>query len=236
MINEAIVLAGGFGTRLQSVVNDLPKPMAPINGLPFLSFVFDYLQKYGIEHIILSVGYRHEAISSFYGNNYNNIKISYAIEDEPLGTGGAINFAMQKAETKNVFVINGDTLFNVNLIDFAKKHDKAQAELSIALRNVDDVSRYGTVEIDSQFQIITFNEKGVKTGEGKINGGIYIIPTDFFEKITIFTAKFSMEIDIFEKYYQKLNLKGFPFNEYFIDIGIPDDYQRAQIELLNLIS
>lgn len=236
MIKEAIILAGGFGTRLRKVINDIPKPMAPINGEPFLSFVFDYLHKFGIEHIILSVGYKHEIISEFYGKKYKDIKLSYAVEDEPLGTGGAIKFAMNFAKSNEVFVLNGDTLFNINLNLFFKKHTENQADLSMALRSIDEVERYGTVITNKENRIISFTEKGIEKGQGTINGGVYIIPIDFFKKIANFTTRFSMETDVFEKYYKENYFQGVVFNSYFIDIGIPDDYSKAQTELLNILS
>lgn len=231
MIKEAIVLAGGFGTRLREVINEIPKPMAPVNGEPFLSFVFRYLKKYGIEHIILSVGYKHEVIMDYYGNLFGDIKLTYAIENEPLGTGGAIKFAMEKMETDSVFVLNGDTLFDINLHHLAEKHFRSKADLSMALRQLPDVGRYGTVQIDENQRIISFLEKGEVTGQGNINGGIYLIPAGFFKNLSIFTDRFSMEKDIFEDYYKKYQFHGFEFENYFIDIGIPEDYKRAQIEL-----
>ncbi len=231
MITEAIVLAGGFGTRLQSVVNDLPKPMAPVAGKPFLSYVLDYLANQGITHAVLSVGYRHEAIIRHFGNEYKNISLTYAIEKEPLGTGGAIKFAMQFIENEDFAVLNGDTIFKIDFSEFYRYHKHAQADLSIALRLVEDVSRYGTVLTKDKGRISDFLEKGQKAGAGKINGGIYLLNKSIIEKIANFTGNFSMEKDVFERYYATYSFYGFAFNEYFIDIGIPEDYHRAQVEL-----
>lgn len=231
MITEAIVLAGGFGTRLQSVVNDIPKPMAPITGRPFLSYLLDYLANQGITHAVLSVGYRHEAIIQHFGKEYKNIKLTYAVEKEPLGTGGAIKFAVQFIENEDFTVLNGDTFFKIDFAAFYRNHLNSQADLSIALRLVEDVKRYGTVVTEDNGRIVDFLEKGQKSGVGKINGGIYLLNKSIIEKIANFTGNFSMEKDVFERYYANYPFYGFPFNEYFIDIGIPEDYHRAQVEL-----
>lgn len=231
MTQEAIVLAGGFGTRLQTVISDVPKPMAPINGKPFLTHVFHYLKKYGINHIVLSVGHLHEVIEDYFGNEWEGINISYAIEKEPLGTGGAIKFAFEKIENRNAFVVNGDTLFKVDLQKLNDFHNQNKAEISIALRALEDVSRYGSVVINEENRIMAFTEKGIIQGKGNINGGVYLINKQIFKKLTIFTEKFSMEKDIFEKYYKAQMFFGIPFERYFIDIGIPEDYRRASLEL-----
>ena len=231
MTHEAIVLAGGFGTRLQQVINDVPKPMAPVNGKPFLTYVLTYLKKYGIHHVVLSVGHLHEVVENYFGAEWEGLKISYAVENEPLGTGGAIKFAFEKITGNEAVVLNGDTLFDVNLHEFYELHTKSKADISLTLRAVDDVSRYGTVQINRENMIVSFTEKGALTGTGNINGGIYLINKQVFKKISIFTEKFSMENDIFEKYYNTLPFFGFPFEGYFIDIGIPEDYERANKEL-----
>ena len=231
MTTEAIVLAGGFGTRLRKVVNDVPKPMASINGKPFLTYVLNYLKKYGIQKVVLSVGHLHEVVEDYFGTEWEGLKISYAVENEPLGTGGAIKYAFNKISGDDAFVLNGDTLFEVNLHQLHSFHLKSKAEISLALRAVTDISRYGTVQTNAANKIIAFTEKGALSGTGNINGGIYLINKQVFKKISIFTEKFSMENDVFEKYYNTLPFFGFPFKGYFIDIGIPEDYRRANIEL-----
>ena len=122
VVKEAIILAGGFGTRLQGVVKDLPKPMAPVNDRPFLTYILDYLIEYQYNKVILSVGYLHEKIEEYFGNQYKTLEIDYAMELEPLGTGGGILFAMSKCVTDNVLVINGDTMFKVDLDAFERFH------------------------------------------------------------------------------------------------------------------
>lgn len=233
MIDKAIVLAGGFGTRLQAVVQDVPKPMALINGRPFLDYQLNYLKSFGINHIIFSVGYKHEHISDFFGKEYNGMTIEYAVEKEPLGTGGGIQNAFQFIKSGVALVVNGDTLFEVNLKNFYEKHQKNAAIISLALRQIEDVSRYGIVETNTKQRIIGFAEKGAKIGQGFINGGVYLIEKDFFEQNS-FKQKFSMEKDAFEKYYNEQNFFGFPYQSYFLDIGIPEDYKKAQDEFKKL--
>ena len=227
---EAIVLAGGFGTRLQSVVKDLPKPMAPVNGRPFLTYILDYLIDYEYQRVVLSVGYLHEKIVDCFGKKYKALEIDYAVEEEPLGTGGGILFAMSKCTADNVLVINGDTMFKVDLTAFEQFHSAQERLLSIVLRQVPDTSRYGSVSVDDHGRIVQFTEKTNATGAGLINGGIYLINKQLFQKFT-FPSKFSLEKDLMEKYYTQESFYGMPSDGYFIDIGIPEDYARAQQEL-----
>jgi D-glycero-alpha-D-manno-heptose 1-phosphate guanylyltransferase len=227
---EAIILAGGFGTRLQHIVNNLPKPMANINGKPFLFFLLRRLQAAGISHIILSTGYLHEKIENYFGNSFENLKITYSHETDPLGTGGAIQFALGKAETDNIFVLNGDTLFDIDFEYFDNFYRMKKTVLAVALRKEKDTSRYGSVKINETAKIIGFTEKHTARSEGLINGGIYLLNKKLIEyqKLPIF---FSFEKEILEKRYTSNDFFGLPFDSYFIDIGIPEDYQRAQIEI-----
>ena len=227
---EAIVLAGGFGTRLQGVVKDVPKPMAPVNGRPFLTYILDYLIEYQYTRVILSVGYLHEKIEEFFGTQYKSLEIDYAVETEPLGTGGGILFAMSKCKTDNVLVINGDTMFKVDFTEFEHFYAAKNCLLSIVLREVDDVARYGSVTIGNNNLIILFSEKGISSGHGFINGGVYMINRALFEKYHR-PQKFSFEKDLMEKLYTQEQFYAMPSDGYFIDIGIPEDYARAQKEL-----
>lgn len=231
MTKEAIILAGGFGTRLQNVVKDLPKPMAPVNGRPFLTYIFNYLIDYQYNKVVLSVGYLHEKIEAFFGTHYKSLTIDYAVETEPLGTGGGILFAMSKCTTDNVLVINGDTMFKVDLDAFERFHEEKGGLLSIVLREVEDVSRYGNVTISDDNMIALFIEKQVSFGRGYINGGVYLINRKLFEKYPQ-PQKFSFEKDLMTKFYTQELFYAMPSDGYFIDIGIPEDYARAQQELL----
>jgi D-glycero-alpha-D-manno-heptose 1-phosphate guanylyltransferase len=224
---EAIILAGGKGTRLTEVVDNLPKVMAPVNGRPFLEYVLDHLHNYVIEHVVLSVGFMKEAIMDHFGSEYRDIRISYAIEEEPLGTGGGIKKAFGLIRDNRAFVINGDTLFRLDLIRHFDFHTIRKTNFSVTLREVEDVSRYGAVEIDADKKIIAFREKGEKRGKGYINGGVYLINKRFFEKNT-FPDKFSIEKDCLEAMVDTGQFYGLVCRQYFIDIGIPADYEKAQ--------
>jgi len=231
MNKEAIILAGGFGTRLQSVI-DVPKPMAPINKKPFLAYLLDYLSFYNFTTIHLSVGYKHELIQDYFGENYKGIKINYVIEKSPLGTGGAVKKALSNVKTENVFIINGDTFFQVDFDELELYHYKKKAEVTMALKPMINFDRYGTVNFDYNFRINNFAEKKFCT-EGNINGGTYLINTHCLDKIKLKT--FSLETDFFEKQFKKQLFYGFICESYFIDIGIPNDYTKAQLELPQII-
>ena len=226
---EAIVLAGGFGTRLQEVVADQPKSMASINGRPFLEYLFDSLGSYGVTDVVLSVGYMREQIIDHFGELYKDIKIQYAIEEEPMGTGGGIRLAMWKIHGKRAIALNGDSIFRVDLKEMMARHTKKKAEITIALRELKDTGRYGSVTMNQARRITGFREKQENAGKGFINGGVYIIEKQFLMEPE-FRGNFSMEKDCFEQYYQDARMFGFPSKGYFIDIGIPEDYQKAQDE------
>ncbi len=227
---EAIILAGGFGTRLQNMVKDVPKPMAPVNGRPFLTYILDYLIDYNYTKVILSVGYLHEKIEEFFGSQYKSIHIDYAVETEPLGTGGGIAYALSFCTNENVLVLNGDTLFKADLFSLEKFHIQHHSLLSIILRQVADTSRYGSVTINENGRILHFTEKNNANGEGTINGGIYMINNMLIKELNL-PAKFSFEKDLMEKYVDTLPFYAQCSLNYFIDIGIPEDYARAQVEL-----
>jgi len=231
VIDTAIILAGGFGTRLQAVVNDLPKPMAPVNGQPFLNYQLNYLKHYGVKKIILSVGYLSEKIKGYYGSNFNGLEIDYVVEESPLGTGGGIRLALEKCKDELAFVLNGDSFFDVDLEKFYSQHAKQNAQVSLALRKVTDAGRYGTIEKNADNKIVSFKEKSGNTKEGIINGGVYIIDKKIYLSSTPANTNFSIEKDFFEKQLNALNIYGFEFEGYFIDIGIPEDYTKAQHDL-----
>jgi len=230
LLKEAIILAGGFGTRLQSVVNDVPKPMAPINNIPFLNYVFDYLKFYQIEHVVLSTGYLAEKILDYYKEEFNGIKISYTKEETPLGTGGGIRLAMTKCTTTDVLVLNGDSFFDVDINIHYSNHVLKQANCTLALRKVDNAARYGTIQLGDLNAIDAFKEKDSVEREGLINGGVYILNREIYLSKTEVNSAFSIEKDFYEKRIKELTIFGFEYNGYFIDIGIPEDYKKAQDE------
>lgn len=224
---EAIVLAGGLGTRLRSVVVDLPKPMAPIGDKPFLEYILKYLQKNGITRAILSVGYKWETIKEYFGDKFENIELVYSVEDEPLGTGGAIKKAMNQVKNSQVYIINGDTFFDVDL----KSLDlKDKSKLILSLKHMTDFDRYGCVEKDENNLVTAFTEKGYRES-GNINGGIYLASKDIFSEYDL-DEKFSFE-EFMQENFKQLKINSAIFDNYFIDIGIPEDYEKAQVDLRN---
>jgi len=226
---EAIILAGGFGTRLQPVVRDVPKSMALINNRPFLEYQFDYLISMGIHKVILSVGYKREIIMDHFRNQYKTVSIDYAIEEEPLGTGGGIRLSFWKIKSDRAFVLNGDSLFYLDLPLFLKKHLEKKADITLALRKLKQTDRFGRVIFNRNRRITGFSEKDISAGPGFINGGVYVINKSFLME-PFFRGNFSIEKDCFERYYSTARFFGFPSDGYFLDIGIPEDFNRAQYE------
>lgn len=232
MTREAVILAGGIGSRLKTVVNDRPKPMALINNKPFLYYLLSNLKKENFEHIILAVGFKHKIISDFFGNTFQGMDISYAIEEKPLGTGGGILNALKHARKKNTFILNGDTYFPVAFDEIEKLANENKSDLIIALRKLTDVSRYGTISVNSENRVVDFIEKSYQHIPGLINGGIYLIKNSSLIELRL-PKKFSFEEDfLMAKFNEKLFF-GIPFNNYFLDIGIPESYKQAQKDFLN---
>ncbi len=225
---EAIILAGGLGTRLRTVVSDLPKCMAPVAGRPFLFYVINFLQSQGVEKFIFSLGYKHEAIEEYLHQRFPTIPYKIVIEEEPLGTGGAARLACSKATEKNVLLANGDTMFKINVDALISFHTEKNSSCTLSLKPMNDFDRYGVVELNADSTIRDFKEKQYyKTG--LINGGLYAINVDHFLKED-FPEKFSFEKDYLEKKYKEQKMYGLVQDEYFIDIGIPEDFNRAQTE------
>lgn len=230
-MKEGIILAGGFGTRLQSEVSDVPKCMAEVAGKPFLSYLFDYAIAQKFDHIILALGYKADIVIDWISHQRCPFEISYVIEEAPLGTGGAITYALGKVSNKDVFVINGDTFFDVDTHALLEFHRTKQADISITLKPMTDFDRYGSVTTDENNRITLFNEKKY-CPEGLINGGIYIIDRQLFNKLSL-PDKFSFEKDVMESQLQNIGIFGFEQDHYFIDIGIPSDFEKANIDFSN---
>ncbi|WP_458396163.1 D-glycero-D-manno-heptose 1-phosphate guanosyltransferase [Campylobacter sp.] len=215
---EAIILCGGLGTRLRSVISDVPKPMAPIKNKPFLAFVLEYLKKQNISRVVLAVSYKYEIIQEYFGNSYLGMQILYSIEKEPLGTGGAILEALNLINSDSCYVLNGDTFFDINL-DRLKLDN---SDICVALKPMKNFDRYGSVDIDNNSYISAFNEKKF-TSNGLINGGVYLIKKNIFNSFNL-PNKFSFE-EFFQENFLIFNAKATVFDDYFIDIGIPQDYK-----------
>jgi D-glycero-alpha-D-manno-heptose 1-phosphate guanylyltransferase len=222
---EVIILAGGFGTRLQGVVPDLPKPMATIRGRPFLAILLDDLITAGFTSAILAVGYRYEVIRDYFGENYNSLSLAYSIEREPLGTGGAIALALKQIAGSQCFVVNGDTYLELDYKAMLASHLEAKSILTLAVLEVPDANRYGAIDIEEN-RIRFFFEKG-RAGPGIINGGVYLLSPDLFSSYN-FPASFSFETDLLMPHVHELRPLAFLTTGLFIDIGVPEDYNRAQ--------
>jgi D-glycero-alpha-D-manno-heptose 1-phosphate guanylyltransferase len=226
---EGIILAGGFGTRLRSRVADLPKPMADIAGRPFLALLLDYLADQGFRRIVLSVGYRHQAIVDFFGQRYGAIELAYVVEAEPLGTGGAIRYAIGRASGDPVWVLNGDTFLALDYRAMARFHaERGWAEMTMAVRRFPDVSRYGTVDLDGD-RVAGFASSG-PPGPGFVNSGVYLMSRALLDGIEL-PPVFSFERDLLPVRAKSGVIAAFTSDAWFIDIGVPEDYDRAQTEL-----
>ncbi len=226
---ECIILAGGLGTRLRSAVPELPKCMAPVAGKPFIQHLIDYLLGQGVQQFIFALGYKHEIITNFLDKNYPSLTYKIVLEDEPLGTGGAILLACKAAIQKNVMIVNGDTLFKVNIPELFNFHIQQQSNCTLCLKPMKDFDRYGVVEINENNFIQSFKEKKYYS-TGLINGGVYALQVEKFLRLP-FPEKFSFEKEFLEKYYESEKMMGLVQDEYFIDIGIPEDFERASKEL-----
>jgi D-glycero-alpha-D-manno-heptose 1-phosphate guanylyltransferase len=225
---QAIILAGGLGTRLRSAVSDVPKCMAPVVGKPFLHYVINYFQQQGVAKFIFSLGYMSEIIEQFLILNYPNLQYQIVIETEPLGTGGAIQLACSKATEEDILILNGDTFFEVDVQAVFMFHQQHDAACTLSLKTMQQFDRYGVVEMDSNSRITSFKEKQFYQ-QGLINGGVYVLNKAKF-LIKNFNQKFSFEKDYLEEYVSEGKFTGIKQEAYFIDIGIPEDFNKAQAE------
>lgn len=222
---DAVILAGGLGTRLRTAVPELPKCLAPVAGRAFIDILLDELQRQGLRHVVLAVGYRNEQVRAHLGASYGALSIDYSIEREPLGTGGAARLALGACHTDHVLLLNGDTWQDIDLAAMLAAHRGIGVELTMAVREVDDVGRYGAVHL-SGGRVSGFSEKGA-AGGGWINAGVYIVARNVFERVEL-PAAFSLEHDFLRARLEQLRPLAFGVRGRFIDIGIPEDLARAQ--------
>lgn len=225
MADEAIVLAGGFGTRLRGVVDGVPKPLAPVAGRPFLALVLDALATQGMRRVVLATGYRGEQIETALGAVWRGMSLDYSRETEPLGTGGAIALAMQRIAGDACFVLNGDTWLALNYANFETATCAQDARLGVALAKVPEVARYGAVRVEDG-RITGFIEKGY-FGAGFVNAGVYWLRRDLLGACPA-EAAFSFEREVLVAAVTRETVRGYIDTADFIDIGVPEDYERAQ--------
>ena len=227
MLNkEVIILAGGFGTRLKEVINDVPKCLAPINKKPFLYYQLDYLKKQGVTRFIFSLGFKSQMVVDYIKAFHSEIEVVFSIESKPLGTGGAIKAALQLAISDYILIVNGDTFFNINLDRFFNFAIGNNNSFTLALFYVKQNDRYGFVEIDQDYRVLKFHEK-MKSENVLVNSGFYIVNKKELN-FSDYKDVFSLEKDFFEKINKNDYLFSIVENEDFIDIGIPEDYILAQ--------
>lgn len=228
---EAIILAGGLGTRLKAVVADVPKPMAPVAGKPFLAWQLDYLIAAGVERFILSTGHAAHIIEDYFGDSYGGKEVVYAREAQPLGTGGAIRLSLSRATQPRVLVLNGDSLCDVNFAQLRAACDAQAASdvVGMGVKLVPDAGRYGAVVFDAASRRISqFGEKSAQ-GEGWINAGVYDLPRHALDSFAL-EQPFSFEKDYLQQR-TEITLLAQPVGDFFIDIGIPEDYHSAQTRI-----
>jgi D-glycero-alpha-D-manno-heptose 1-phosphate guanylyltransferase len=227
--DEVVILAGGFGTRLRSVVSDVPKPLAPVRGRPFLAWLLDALAEQGLRRAVLATGYMGDRVAATLGSSWRSMELEYSREEQPLGTGGAIAKAVTLLHGDTFFVLNGDTWLSLDYADFDLRMRAACAPIGMALAEVVDASRYGAVNLEHE-RVAGFLEKG-RGGPGYINAGVYRIERSL---LADFPAQpcFSFETDVLLPAAARGAVAAYTHTGGFIDIGIPEDYQRAQVELL----
>ncbi|MDD5070093.1 MAG: nucleotidyltransferase family protein [Candidatus Omnitrophica bacterium] len=222
---ETVILVGGQGSRLKSLVKDIPKPMADVGGRPFLEYLIRYLSGFGINRITLSVGYKAEVVRDYFGDGSKfNLEIYYSKEDIPLGTGGALKKASLTLKGESFLALNGDSFFKLDIEKLVSFYREKKAKAVISLIKVDQANRYGIVELNRDQKVISFREKDDVSAEGLINSGIYVFNKKVFDCYK--EEKISLEETVFPELigdeFYGLEQKGF-----FIDIGVPKDYLRV---------
>jgi D-glycero-alpha-D-manno-heptose 1-phosphate guanylyltransferase len=228
---EAIVLAGGLGTRLASRLEGIPKALAPVAGRPFLQILLGQLQRAGVTRVLLSVGHLHHTIESRFGSSFNGLHLDYVIEQSPLGTGGAIRAALAHVAEPAALILNGDTYLQADYAAMMAFHLAQQAQITLAVCAQPDISRYGEVVVQNH-RVTGFEEKG-RSGAGLINAGAYIFPCGLAWP-THLAQKFSIESDFLQPEIASRHVAAFQVNGFFLDIGIPADLDRAQSALANI--
>jgi D-glycero-alpha-D-manno-heptose 1-phosphate guanylyltransferase len=221
-----VILCGGLGTRLRPALTDLPKPLAPILGRPFLAYLLDQLKDAGFSHAVLSTGYKRDILSGMIGSEYNGLSIQYVEETSPLGTGGALKWVMGQAKADEYLVMNGDSYLGLPFKDYLRQPTNGYQAL-LALAKVDDCARYGTVSTDESGQVLQFIEKQGIAGPGDINAGIYRIQAGILSRFPPQEA-FSLERDVFEPLSRSGHLRAIPYDAPFIDIGTPESLLAAE--------
>jgi D-glycero-alpha-D-manno-heptose 1-phosphate guanylyltransferase len=221
----AVILVGGLGTRLRSVVSDRPKVLAEINSRPFLSYLLDQVAEAGLRHAVLCTGYRADQVQELLGDRWHDLTLTYSQETTPLGTGGALRLALPQLRSDTILALNGDSYCGADLAAFWDFHQHRQAAATLLLTQVPDTQRFGRVQVDEGDRIVHFEEKGDTTGPGWINAGLYLVSQGYLADIPA-DGPISLEKDIFPQWIDQ-GLYGYPAEGKFIDIGTPETYRQA---------
>jgi D-glycero-alpha-D-manno-heptose 1-phosphate guanylyltransferase len=225
-LQTAVILAGGFGTRLHSVLKDRPKVLAPVAGRPFLVYLLDQLRLGGIRRVVLCLGYLAEQIETEFGDSYRGLELIYSFEPEPLGTAGALRHALPLLDADLVLVANGDSWCPFDTTVFYAWHRARRASASIWLARVEDTRHFGRVQTDGVGHIVRFQEKATSSVPGWANAGVYLLPRELIAEIPTDKA-ISIERDIFPDWIER-GLFGFPGSGEFLDIGTPESLAAAE--------
>jgi len=223
-IVSVAILAGGVGSRLG--LPDIPKPMAPVNGRPFLSYLFDLLIDNDFREAVLCVGYKWRAIHEYFGSNYRGLDLFYSCEGEPLGTGGALVFALSLFALDKILILNGDSFCAVDFDLFVNRHVDEGVAVSILVAAVGDVSEFGKVFIDGCSKVVKFEEKSGLRRPGFVNAGSYVI-----EKTLLYDlppgVPISIESELFPLWLERFAMRAHKVDSRFLDIGTPGGYAKA---------
>lgn len=224
---QAVILAGGLGTRLRSVISDRPKVLAKVGDRPFMVYLLEQLSVAGIQKVILCTGYLGAQVQTTFEASSHQLDLIYSQEPSPLGTGGALRLALDYIQSDSVLVMNGDSFCEISIGEFWLSHADRQTDVTIALTQVSDTSRYGRVEVDSAGKILNFAEKGNSTSVGWINAGIYLIKRELISEIPR-DQVISLEQEILPNWIEHKSVYSYPTQGKFIDIGTPSSYALAQ--------
>tara|TARA_B100001250_G_scaffold384881_1_gene380133 strand:- start:959 stop:1669 length:711 start_codon:yes stop_codon:yes gene_type:complete len=222
---NVIILAGGLGMRIKSLFPNIPKPLIPVQGKPFITYIFDQLINFNIKNVTICIGYNSLKFKAIIGNNYKNLKISYSEEYKPMGTGGALKLIKFEKNKKKCLILNGDSYVNFNLNSLLKKHNERKSKISVVLSKVLNRSRFGSIVINNKNEITSFTEKSISHEKGFINAGVYLFNSEVFDEISN-KIPYSLELDFFPKQIGR-SLNGFICHGKFIDIGTPISFKKA---------
>jgi D-glycero-alpha-D-manno-heptose 1-phosphate guanylyltransferase len=223
---STVILAGGLGTRLRSIVDDRPKVLADVHGRPFLTYLLDQLLDYGVKSVVLCTGHRGDQVRTEFGDTYRGLGLAYSHEPSPLGTAGALRLALPLLESESILVLNGDSLCGADLNDFWKWHHAHSVASSILLVRMTDTTRYGRVVLDDEGCVLEFVEKSVHDEPGLINAGIYLARRQLLGAIPE-GRSVSLEHEIFPTWIGQ-GFCGYIGTGPFIDIGTPESYALAE--------